>query len=148
MSLHPTPVSPASLGSLASFEMETVNDDDAAHSDNTVAVALQLVVPGVASSSYTAGSLNDVDPIVDNSFDVALRTEATLALMHVTEHNDVSNQYPLIGTKLSEPDDKENDVENHPFNITLFHDNPQKKGKENSHCITFFVKKDTFDIKV
>ena len=142
MSLNMTPVSPASLCSLARFEMETVDDDDAAHSEN--AVALQLVVPGVASSSYTVGSLNlnDVDPIVDNSFDVALRTEATLALMHVTEHNDVSNQYPLIGTKLSEPDDKENDVENHPFNITLFHDNPQKKGKENSHCITFFVRKE------
>ena len=136
-----TPVSPALLGSPARFEIVVVNDDDAPPILTIIAVILQLE-PGVVSSSYTARSLNDFDPIVDNDFAAKLRMEATLVSMHVTEHNDISNQYPLTGTKLSEPDDEENHVENHPFNRTLFHDNPRKKGKKNSHCITFFVKKE------
>ena len=84
MGVNPTPVSPASLGSLASFEMVAVNDDDAARSDNTVPVALQL-----------EPDVNDVGPIVDNAFAVALRMEATLSSLHATEH---------IETKLSESD--------------------------------------------
>ena len=82
-----------------------MNDDDAPHSDNAIAVTL-LLEPGVESSWYTARSLNDFDPIVDDDFAATLRMEASLASMHVTEHNDVPNQHPLTGTKLSKPDDK------------------------------------------
>ena len=104
--------------------------------------------PGAASSSYTVRSLNDFDPIVDDNFAATLRMEATLALMHVTEHNDISNQHPLTGTKLSKTDGRENHVENHPFNETLFYDNPQKEVGNIPIVPPSLSRKNTFDTKV
>mmetsp|Transcript_19534 Transcript_19534/g.36540 ORF Transcript_19534/g.36540 Transcript_19534/m.36540 type:complete len:157 (+) Transcript_19534:188-658(+) len=129
MSVHPTPVSPVSLGSLASFEMVAVNDGDVAHSDNNAAITLEL-------APDTMSSLNDVNSTVDNAFSVALRMEETLSTLYATGRNDCMDQHPVIRTKLSESNDAAK-VGKYSFNGIFFHDNLRKKGKSlESYCVS------------
>mmetsp|Transcript_427 Transcript_427/g.902 ORF Transcript_427/g.902 Transcript_427/m.902 type:complete len:215 (+) Transcript_427:82-726(+) len=119
MSVNPTPVSPASLGSLTSFEMVAVNDGDIAQTDNDAAITLEL-------APDTTPSLNDVNSTMDNAFSVALRMETTLSTLYANGRNDCMSQHPVIRTTLSESNDVSK-VGKYSFNGTFFHDNLRKK---------------------